>query len=128
MIMSADVLRLAASGARIPQIAQALGCTERQAVDQLLVAVRDSIGQALDHEGNREVELTHLDMLRSALMPAALRGDPTAARLLVRIHSARALLLGLVSADEAAADQEAEVNELAEIRARREARRGASSR
>src|SRR5690349_19882842 len=94
--MSEDVLRLAASGARIPQIAKSLHCTEAEAVDQLLSAVKLAAANALDHDGQQQIEVAALDMLRQALRPLALRGDIGAARLLVRIHSARALLLGLV--------------------------------
>ena len=120
--MSADVLKLAASGARIPQIAQALRCSEADAADQLVAAVRQAAAQALDQDGQREVELASLDMLRQALTPLALRGDIGAARLLVRIHTARALLLDLI---ERVDDQEPDegVNELAQIRERRDARR-----
>ena len=120
------MLRLAATGARIPQIAQALRCSEESAVDQLLKAVKIAADQALDRDGSREVELAHLDMLRAALSPVALRGDVAAARLLVRIHSARALLLGLVEHVDVESDDEG-VNELAQIRARRDERRLTSS-
>jgi hypothetical protein len=123
-----DILRLAASGMRIPQIAKQLDCTQREAVDHLLAAVREAADQALDHDGSKEVELTHLDMLRSALTPLALRGDIGAARLLVRIHTARSLLLGLIE-QPALDDLEPPegVTELAKIRRSREERRGASS-
>lgn len=124
--MSEDVLRLAASGARIPQIAQALRCSEADAVDQLLSAVKLAAANALDHDGQQQIEVAALDMLRQALTPLALRGDIGAARLLVRIHSARALLLGLV--DHVAAEEPDEgVNELAQIRERREARRSTAT-
>jgi hypothetical protein len=123
----ADVLQLAASGARIPQIARALQCTDDEAVDQLLTAVKLAAAQALDHDGAKEVELAHLDMLRSALTPLALRGDISAARLLVRIHSARALLLDLIERVDVEPEAEREVNELARIRARRDERRLSAS-
>jgi hypothetical protein len=120
------VLRLAASGARIPRIAELLGCSEDEAIERLLTAVRTAAAQALDPEGATQVELAHLDMLRSALTPVALRGDLTAARLLLRLHSARALLLGLVMAEQEEPPAE-EVNELDRIRAKRYQRRTAAS-
>jgi len=119
-----DVLRLAAGGARIPQIAEVLRIREEQAVSLLLAAVRRAAEQALDAEGSREVEVAHLDMLRQALTPLALRGDLTAARLLVRISAHRSLLLGLVAAQPAEAEPDVEeVSELDRIRAERERRR-----
>lgn len=123
-----DVLRLAASGARIPQIADALRVSEETAAELLLAAVRQAAAQALDRDGAREVELAHLDMLRSALTPLALRGDLTASRLLVRLSAQRSLLLGLVSAgglSEAESGETEEVNELDRIRALRADRRAA---
>jgi hypothetical protein len=126
MIMSTDVLQLAASGARIPAIARALRVSESDAVDQLLSAVKAAAEQALDHDGSKQVELAHLDMLRQALSPLALRGDIGAARLLVRIHTARALLLGLIDHDSEADAPPEGVNELAQIRERRDARRMSS--
>lgn len=123
MIMSSDVLQLAASGARIPAIARALRVSEADAVDQLLRAVKEAADQALDHDGSKQVELAHLDMLRQALSPLALRGDIGAARLLVRIHTARALLLGLIDHDLEADVSPEGVSELERIRDRREQRR-----
>jgi hypothetical protein len=117
-----DVLRLAATGARISRIAEALGCSEDQAIEALLRAVRKAASQALDQDGAREVELAHLDLLRQALTPAALRGDIAAARLLIRLHASRALLLGLIAAEPAQIEDE-EVSELDRIRARRAERR-----
>jgi hypothetical protein len=97
---------------------------EEQAVTLLLAAVRRAAEQALDQDGSREVEVAHLDMLRQALTPVALRGDLTAARLLVRISAHRSLLLGLVAAQPAEpAEPDEEVSELDRIRAERERRR-----
>jgi hypothetical protein len=122
-----DVLRLAATGARIPQIAAALGLDEEDAADLLLAAVQKAAQQALDRDGAREVELAHLDLLRQSLTPQALRGDLTAARLLVRVSAQKALLLGLVPAGELDGYGSVGTSELDRIRARREERRAASS-
>lgn len=128
MTAESDVLRLAAGGARVPQIADALHIDEERAVTLLLAAVRKAAAQALDADGSREVEVAHLDMLRQALTPLALRGDLTAARLLVRISAHRSLLLGLVAAEPVTAEPEAEeVSELDRIRAERDQRRRATT-
>lgn len=122
-----EVLRLAATGMDIDAIARRLGVTRHEA-SQALARESAEVREALpDQEGDRLIERTHLDILRRTLLPAALAGDIGAARLLVRIHSARALLLGLL--DELPADDQEleEVNELDRIRARRTARRQASS-
>jgi len=119
-----DVLRLAASGVRLAQIAERRGVSLDDAAQQLGVAAKRAVQLALDIDAQRQVELTNLDLLRSTLMPQALRGDVTAARLLVRIHVARAALLGLaVPVDDEADELDQGVAELDRIRARREQRR-----
>lgn len=123
-----DLLKLVASGLDIDAAAKRLGLTSAQAARQLaadLASYRDALP---DMEGERAIERLHLDTLRRALLPLALAGDIGAARLLVRISSTRAALLGLLD-ELPVIDVEPgeDVNELEQLRARRRARREASS-
>lgn len=123
-----ELLRLAATGMDLDTIARRLGVSTAEAARRL-AADAARVREALpDMESDRLVERIHLDMLRRALLPAALNGDVTAARLLVRIHSARGLLLGLF--DELPSyvlEPGEEVSELDRIRARRATRREAQA-
>lgn len=123
-----EVLRLVASGLSRVEVARELGVTVRGASTLITRAVSRAASAGLDRDQTREVEAAHLAMLRAALLPAALEGDVAAVRVLVRIHSARAVLLGLADEPPAAAPPApaGEVTELDRIRANRAARRGAS--
>jgi len=123
-----ELLRLAATGMDIDAIARRFSMSRAEAARALSADAADARSALPDLEGERLIERTHLDMLRRSLLPAALGGDIHAARLLVRIHQARAMLLGLL--DEMPildTDSAEEVNELDRIRARRASRRAASS-
>jgi len=123
-----ELLRLAATGMDIDAIARRFGMRREEAAKALSADAANARASMPDLDGERLIERTHLDMLRRTLLPAALNGDIQAARLLVRIHTARALLLGLL--DEMPAldmDSAEEVNELDRIRARRTARRASSA-
>jgi hypothetical protein len=112
----------------IDAIARRFGMRRADAAKALSADAADARAALPDLEGERLIERTHLDMLRRTLLPAALSGDIQAARLLVRIHQARAMLLGLL--DEMPVldtDSAEEVNELDRIRARRSARRASSA-
>ena len=124
---TSEPLRLAASGLDIERIATQLGCDVDEAARRLAAdsaAMREKLP---DSEDDRLIERIHLDILRRSLLPAALSGDIGAARLLVRIHAARALLLGLLdettTVDLDVAEGESELDR---IRARRAARRSAT--
>jgi hypothetical protein len=123
-----DLLKLVASGLDVDAAAKRLGLTASQAARQLAHDTARLRSDLLDPEGDRVVERVHLDMLRRALLPLALSGDIGAARLLVRIHTARALLLGLLD-ELPVIDVEPgeDVTELDKLRARRRARREATS-
>lgn len=118
-----EALDLAASGLDLDGIADRLGVTKADAARRLRRGIDRARRRAYPAEVERIIEATHLDILRRALLPAALDGDVAAARLLVRVHQARALLLGLVPVVEEPHRSE-EVSELDRIRARRDARRG----
>jgi hypothetical protein len=125
--MPADVLQLAATGHALPDIARLLSLNQDDAAQQLLAAVQRTLDASLSREQARAVEVAHLDLLRRAMSPLALRGDISATRMLLRISTQRALLLQLVEpfVPAPADDDEdaAEVSELERIRARRAARR-----
>lgn len=113
-----DTLRLAASGASITQIADHLRVTPAEASDRLRAAISQAVELGIDRDGCREIELTHLDMLRAALVPSALKGDIAATRMLIRIHASRAAILGLTIMVEPEPEEE-EVDDLERIRLRR---------
>ena len=97
--------------------------TPERAADQLRAALEHAIELGIDRDGRREIELTHLDMLRAALTPSALKGDIAAVRMLIRIHQSRAIMLGLTTVIDVQPEVE-EVDDLERIRSRRADRRG----
>jgi hypothetical protein len=124
-----DALQFAASGYPLPAIARALDVDEIRAAEMLLNATQEALDASLPAEQARQVELTHLDMLRRSMTPLALRGDISAARILLRISAQRAALLHLtapalpdVDADEAEA-----VSDLDRIRELRHSRRATAN-
>lgn len=126
MAPTPDILRLAASGIPITEVARLLGIDASEAADLLAEAIKVRELVSVDLDGQRQLELAHLDMLRQALTPSALNGDIAAARILVRLHSARAALL--FSIPPAADDDEPaeEVDDLERIRLARADRRTAT--
>lgn len=122
-----QLVQLVASGLDLDSAAARLGLTTQEAEKQLTVDTAKLRDNAPTVEGERMIEKVHLDLLRRALVPAALGGDITAARLLVRIHTARALLLGLFAEQEVIFASDEGGNELDQLRARRRARREATS-
>ena len=120
-----DPVRLLASGLSVEDVAQQTGVDRRQAAAALTRAVDAAAADSLDRDGERVIELTHLSMLRRALMPAAMRGDVPAVRALVLIAAARAELLdlALVQPPLAPPNDEGEVDVVDELRAARAARR-----
>lgn len=115
-----DVLRLAASGAGLDELARQAGVSVDELAAELLSAAKEASRRGLPVDEAREVELAHLDLIRRAMTPTALRGDVQAARVLVRVHEARAALLGL---GDARVDRGEGVSVVDELRARRAARR-----
>jgi hypothetical protein len=120
-----DPLRLVASGMTTDDVARSLGWSRRKAVGAITRAARAAADAALGAEESRAIELVHLDLLRKALMPAALRGDIGAARTCLRITQVRATLLGLDVDPVAppAPGLPGEVSIVDELRARRASRR-----
>ena len=114
-----NVLELAASGLDIEDIARTAGLTPEKAVQVINHQLATQL--KLDTAEARLVEVKHLDMLRAALTPAALRGDLDAARLLVRISQHKTLLLHLAVEAPAEDDQEGD-DDLDRIRNSRVAR------
>lgn len=98
--VQAEVLRLAASGVDLDAVAHQVGVTTSRAARVLEAALERRIRQSPGVEAERLLEVEHLNMLRRALTPAALRGDVAAARLLVRISQQRTILLGLAAEPE----------------------------
>ena len=114
-----NILELAASGLDIEDIARTAGMTPERAVQVINQQLASQL--KLSTEEARLVEVKHLDMIRAALTPAALRGDLDAARLLVRISQAKTLLLHLAIDAPTEDDQEGE-DDLDRIRNSRVAR------
>lgn len=114
-----NILELAASGLDIEDIARTAGVTPEKAVQVINQQLASQL--KLSTEEARLVEVKHLDMIRAALTPAALRGDLDAARLLVRISQAKTLLLHLAIDAPTEEDQEGE-DDLDRIRNSRTAR------
>lgn len=111
-----EVIRLLASGVDLEAAANRLGISVQEASALLSEAT-----QGFDTNTERAVEAAHLDLLRRAMLTKVMaESDTQAAWTLVSIHQARAALLGLTSGGLSVAGQP---NELAEIRARRAARR-----
>jgi hypothetical protein len=120
-----DLLRQAASGLRVDDLARLSGVPVATARRRLAHETREAAATEPDAEQSRTIELVHLDLLRRSLMPLALQGDLAATRVLLRLHEDRAVLLGLVDVERAREDDEG-VSVVDDLRARRAERRAAA--
>lgn len=115
-----ELLLLLASGVDIEAAGTRLGISA-SSVRDLMAA--EAAARDLGPDVERRIEVTHLDVLRRALLPRLLvDGNPKAAWALIGVHRARAALLGLTPAPSVVQAGEGQPNELSEIRARRRTR------
>lgn len=89
----AQILELVASGVDLDTLAARLNITARRALTLVDRAGRRAARLTPEAESQLQIELRHLDLLRRAFTPIALRGDADAGRLLIRIANLRARLL-----------------------------------
>jgi hypothetical protein len=118
-----DILQLAASGLSIGEIARAAQVDPATAVIMINQAMADQL--KLSQDEARLLESVHLDMIRAALTPYAMQGSAEAARILVRVHQAKASLLDLAYVTPAIPEDGGE-DDLDRIRQDREARRAST--
>lgn len=117
------LIRLAARGLSVLDLAHELGRPVPEVARRLASEARELAASMPDRDAERVVERLHLDALRAALLPGALSGDETCVRLCIRIHQARAAMLGLTRGE---TTPDEGVSDLDAIRARRDARRAAT--
>lgn len=118
-----DPLAMVASGMSVSAVARQLKTTVDEAAAAVAEAARQAAASAPDLDDATQIELAHLEMLRRAATPAALRGEMAAIRALVRVHESKVALLGLTDGAGAPGDIDEEVSLVDELRARRAQRR-----
>lgn len=82
-------LRLVAAGADLEQVARQLDISVEEAGRQVAGGLQHARPNIITATQDLQIEIVHLDLIRRALTPAALRGDPGAASILVRLAALR---------------------------------------